>query len=111
MTLEQLQPDELRELKEHYYNDKHPEGVSYGELAAIDDLVTFEELETEYSGIDFVPDDFFCNSNPEARKREQVQRICAKIHAMSPDELRDFLDFVKEKQPDIYAAVFEEYDK
>ena len=72
MTLEQLQPDELRELKERYYNDKHP----------------------------------------EARKREQVQRICAKLYAMSPDKLRKFMDFVREEQPDIYAAVFaEEYDK
>ena len=33
------------------------------------------------------------------------------LEQLQPDELRDFLDFVKEEQPDIYAAVFEEYDK
>lgn len=34
------------------------------------------------------------------------------LYELSPDELRDFVDFVKEEQPDIYAAVFaEEYDK
>lgn len=109
MTLYELNPDELEELKKQYYNDKHPEGIDWVEiLNKLDkELVTFEELETEYKGAEFVPEDF-----PEARKREQVQRICAKLYAMSPDELRDFVDFVKEEQPDIYAAVFaEEYDK
>lgn len=111
MTIYELNPEELEELKKHYYNDKHPEGIDWVEVLRNDkldkELVEFEELEKEYKGVEFVPEDF-----PETRKREQVQRICAKLYALSPDKLREFMDFVKEEQPDIYAAVFaEEYDK
>lgn len=105
MTLYELNPDELQELTKHYYNDKHPEGINWAEILKNDkldeELVKFEELEKEYKGVEFVPEDF-----PETRKREQVQRICAKLDAMTPEELREFADFLKEYRPDIWQILF-----
>ena len=61
MTLEELNRDQIIQLKQVYYTRKMEDagqGVSYGELAMIDELVTDQELEGEYSGTTFVPDDF-----------------------------------------------------
>lgn len=61
MTLEELNRDQIIQLKQAYYTRKMEDagqGVSYGELAMIDELVTDQELEDEYSGTTFVPDDF-----------------------------------------------------
>ena len=45
-------------------------------------------------------------------RNAQTARILETLAAMTPEQLREFADFVKEKCPDIYAAVFaEEYDK
>lgn len=105
MTLYELNPDELMELTKRYYKDKHPEGIDWVEVLRKDklgeELVKFEELEKEYKGVEFVPEDF-----PETRKREQVERICAKLYAMTPEQLREFAEFVKEEHPDIYKALF-----
>lgn len=59
MKVTDLSKDQLTELKQRFYDDKHPEGVSYGELAAIDQLVSDDEIIAAYEGVDFVPDDFF----------------------------------------------------
>jgi hypothetical protein len=59
MNVHELSREQLTQLKEHYYNDRHPEGVSYGELADIDELVSDDEVFTEYEDTIFVPDDFF----------------------------------------------------
>ena len=59
MNVHELSREQLTQLKEHYYNARHPEGVSYGELADIDELVSDDEVFTEYEGIEFVPDDFW----------------------------------------------------
>ena len=40
MTVSELNREQLTQLKGRYYEDNHPEGVSYGELADIDNLVT-----------------------------------------------------------------------
>ena len=58
MNVKELSRNQLTELKQNYYNDRHPEGVSYGELAGIDELVTDAEIFDEYAGTDFTEDDF-----------------------------------------------------
>jgi len=63
-TVYQLSKDELTELKARHYTETH-DSVSYGELSQIDDLVSDQEIKEAYSGIDFVDDDFFCNSGKE----------------------------------------------
>lgn len=60
-SIDELTRDEIIELKQHYYNEKHPEGVSYGEFLAVDDLVSDEEIRTAYDGITFTEEDFFTN--------------------------------------------------
>ena len=61
-SLDDLRPEEITELKQSYYIDRHPEGVSYGELADVDRLVTMDELREEYGSTIFTPEDFLCNT-------------------------------------------------
>ena len=64
MKVTELTRDELTELKTRYYSDlldRRGETPSYGELSAIDELVTDEEIYEEYADVDFVKDDFFGN--------------------------------------------------
>lgn len=58
MTVKELNRAQLLQLKANYYEEHHPEGVSYGELADIDNLVGDEEIVGAYDGVDFVEDDF-----------------------------------------------------
>lgn len=61
MTIRELTRDQLTQVKQAYYTRKQEErgeGVSYGELMQIDELVTDAEIFEEYSGVSFVPDDF-----------------------------------------------------
>ena len=58
MTVYELTREQLMQLKQAYYEEQHPEGVSYGELADIDELVTDEEIQAEYDGVMFGEDDF-----------------------------------------------------
>lgn len=58
MTVYDLSRAQLIQLKAAYYDQQHPEGVSYGELAAVDDLVSDEEVIAAYDGVNFVEDDF-----------------------------------------------------
>lgn len=58
MKLTELSHDQLLQVKQRYYDDRHPEGVSYMELATVDDLVTDQEVFDEYSGTEFTADDF-----------------------------------------------------
>ena len=65
MRVTELSRDELTELKTRHYSDlldQRGETPSYGELSAIDELVTDEEVYEAYEDVDFVKDDFFCNS-------------------------------------------------
>lgn len=54
MTVKELTREQLEIVKQRYYMQKMDEesgaGVSYGELAAIDTLVTDEEIFAEYEG-------------------------------------------------------------
>lgn len=64
MKVTELTRDELTELKTRYYSDlldQRGETPSYGELSAIDELVTDEEVYQEYADVDFVKEDFFGN--------------------------------------------------
>lgn len=61
MTINELTPEQLTQVKQRYYTEKQAEkgeGVSWGELAQINELVTDAEIIAEYSGVNFVPDDF-----------------------------------------------------
>lgn len=61
MSIEELNRDQLTQVKQRYYTEKlaeKGEGVSYLELATINELVTDEEIIEAYSGVCFVPDDF-----------------------------------------------------
>ena len=58
MTVKELNRAQLLQLKANYYEEHHSEGVSYGELADIDNLVSDEEVVEAYDGVDFVEDDF-----------------------------------------------------
>lgn len=61
MTINELNREQLTQVKQKYYTDKQAEkgaGVSWGELAQIDELVTDAEIIAEFSGVNFVPDDF-----------------------------------------------------
>ena len=61
MKVTELSRDELIELKQRYLMEKrdeaHEDEPSYGELAIVDELISDDEIY-----IDFVKDDFFCNS-------------------------------------------------
>lgn len=37
---------------------------------------------------------------------EMTADICRKISAMTPEELREFADFVKQESPDTWQAIF-----
>ena len=61
MTIEELTPEQLTQVKQNYYTQKQAEkgeGVSYLELATINELVTDAEIIEHYKGVIFVPDDF-----------------------------------------------------
>ena len=61
MTLKELNDDQRRQLKEELLRrrlEEKGEGISYGELADADTLVSDAELEAEFGGTEFVPDDF-----------------------------------------------------
>ena len=61
MTLKELNHEQRLQLKQRILMDRMEEkgeGPSWGELADADTLVSDEELEAEFGGTEFVPDDF-----------------------------------------------------
>ena len=61
MTIEELTPEQLTQVKQNYYTQKQAEkgeGVSYGELSLINDIISDSEIYEAYNGVCFVPDDF-----------------------------------------------------
>jgi len=62
MTVHDLNRDQLTELKQAMYSEDN-ESVSYGELAAIDELVSDEAVKERYEGYVFTADDFFCSAS------------------------------------------------
>lgn len=69
MDVKELSREQLVELKQNYLTEladkRNGEGVSYGELANADELVTDEEIFLFYAGVDFVSEDFFCSGYDE----------------------------------------------
>lgn len=65
MSVKELTKGQKTELKQRYYDEKLQEKenrtMSYYEMMIIDDLVSDEEIESEYDYITFVNDDFFTN--------------------------------------------------
>lgn len=65
MSMKELTKGQKTELKQRYYDEKLQEKenrtISYYEMMIIDDLVSDEEIESEYNYITFVNDDFFTN--------------------------------------------------
>lgn len=63
MSVKELTKGQKTELKQRYYDEKLQEKenrtMSYYEMMIIDDLVSDEEIESEYDYITFVNDDFF----------------------------------------------------
>lgn len=58
MNVKELNREQIRQLKADYYEIRHPEGVSYGELASVDSLITDKEVIEAYDGVEFTEDDF-----------------------------------------------------
>lgn len=68
MTVQELNRDQLIELKQAYItekNDEVGEGTSWGELADADELVSDKEIFAAYECYDFGNDDFFCTAGRE----------------------------------------------
>lgn len=61
LTVDKLNCDQLRELKQRYLADKQGDELSMNEMINIDRLVSDDEIKKEYSGTIFSPDDFFCS--------------------------------------------------
>lgn len=61
MTIRELSRDQLQHIKQHYLTQRREEageGVSWGELAAADELITDQEIFEAYSDMEFSEDDF-----------------------------------------------------
>ena len=59
MDVHELNREQLIQLKQRYLCETQDESVSYGELAAADELVTDEQVFNHFAGIEFVEEDFF----------------------------------------------------
>lgn len=61
MYVSELSREQLVELKSTMLEAILGYEPSYGELAIADELVSDEQVEEEYGGVCFTPDDFFCS--------------------------------------------------
>lgn len=60
MDIRSLSRNQLEQIKQSYYMTKqYPAGVSYGELASIDNYVSDDEVFEEFADVDFVKEDFW----------------------------------------------------
>lgn len=62
MSIQELNPTQLEQVKQRYYIEKQEEvgePVSFGDLMQIDEFVSDEEIFDAYSGTVFTEDDFF----------------------------------------------------
>lgn len=62
MTVKELKRQQLQELKCKYYDDvlmeNEERGISYGEMAEIDDIISDEKIFEEFAGYCFTDEDF-----------------------------------------------------
>ena len=78
MRVYDLNRDQLTELKQNYLTqklDEQGDGISYEELAFIDDYVSDEEIFEEYAGTEFVNDDFACSAGQEEEDLDNGYRF------------------------------------
>jgi hypothetical protein len=64
MTVRELDRGQLIELKSMYLTEKNSEvgeETSWGEIAAVDDVISDKEIYDRYDGYTFNNDDFFCS--------------------------------------------------
>lgn len=59
MNVMELNREQLLQLKQRYLCETQDETVSYGELAAADELVTDEQVFKMFDGYVFTEEDFF----------------------------------------------------
>lgn len=65
MNVHELTRDQITELKQKMLTDRmaeHDEEPSYGELADVDEVISDEEVFSEFEGTEFTNDDFFCTA-------------------------------------------------
>jgi hypothetical protein len=68
MTVQELDREQLIELKSMYLTEKNSEvgeETSWAEIAAIDDVISDKEIYDRYDGYTFSNDDFFCSVGRE----------------------------------------------
>jgi hypothetical protein len=68
MTVQELDRDQLIELKQMYLTEKGEEvgdGTSWSEYADADDIISDKEIFERYEGYTFTNDDFFCTVGRE----------------------------------------------
>jgi hypothetical protein len=68
MTVRELDRDQFIELKQMYLTEKNSEvgeETSWGEIAAVDDVISDKEIYDRYDGYTFSNDDFFCSVGRE----------------------------------------------
>lgn len=60
MNVKELSKEQLLQLKQNYLCEIQADngGISYGELVAVDDIITDEEIYETYKDYIFVDDDF-----------------------------------------------------
>ena len=73
MSVEELPREALQELKQRYYTNNYDDELSYGEMDAIDDIVSDEEVFDEYGGTQFTEDDFFCLQSSKKSVKQSMQ--------------------------------------
>lgn len=64
MTVQELDRDQLIELKQMYLTEigeEEGDGTSWGEYADADDIISDKEIFERYDGYTFSNDDFFCS--------------------------------------------------
>lgn len=59
MTVQELNREQLQQVKVNYYMNDCNKPLSYGEILDIDNIVSDEEVYEAYAGVEFVEDDFF----------------------------------------------------
>lgn len=99
MSVRDLPREALQELKERYYMDKFDNELSYGEIAAIDDLVSDEEVFDEYDGTTFTEDDFLCLANSRKPVKSSKRPIKSAVDGgweVDSSEANDAYDFAME---------------
>jgi hypothetical protein len=71
MSVDELSREQLTLLKQDHYTRlkaEQGEGVSYGEYADIDSIISDEEIKREYVGFDFTDEDFALSGDDGGEK-------------------------------------------